>query len=53
MNNKEMTILLLTVYMGSGKTTLVNSILKKKKGIYVEILVFFIRERNNGRMQNV
>ena len=24
-----------------------------KKGIYVEILVFFIRERNNGRMQNV
>lgn len=25
----------------------------KKKGIYVEILVFFIRERNNGRMQNV
>lgn len=27
--------------------------LKKKKGIYAEILVFFIRERNNGRMQNV
>lgn len=28
------------------------SYLKKKKGIYAEILVFFIRERNNGRMQN-
>ncbi len=33
MNIKETPVLLLTGYLGSGKTTLVNKILANKKGI--------------------
>lgn len=46
MNNKEMPILLLTGYLGSGKTTLVNRILKNKKGIRFAVIVNDIGEVN-------
>lgn len=46
MNNKEMPILLLTGYLGSGKTTLVNRILSNKKGIRFAVIVNDIGEVN-------
>ena len=46
MSNKEMPILLLTGYLGSGKTTLVNRILKNKKGIRFAVIVNDIGEVN-------
>lgn len=46
MNNKEMPILLLTGYLGSGKTTLVNRILSNKKGICFAVIVNDIGEVN-------
>lgn len=46
MSNREMPILLLTGYLGSGKTTLVNRILKNKKGIRFAVIVNDIGEVN-------
>ena len=46
MNNMEMPILLLTGYLGSGKTTLVNRILSNKKGIRFAVIVNDIGEVN-------
>lgn len=46
MNNKEMPVLLLTGYLGSGKTTLVNRILSNKKGIRFAVIVNDIGEVN-------
>lgn len=46
MNNKEMPILLLAGYLGSGKTTLVNRILSNKKGIRFAVIVNDIGEVN-------
>ena len=46
MNNKEIPILLLTGYLGSGKTTLVNRILSNKKGIRFAVIVNDIGEVN-------
>ena len=46
MSNKEMPILLLTGYLGSGKTTLVNRILKNEKGIRFAVIVNDIGEVN-------
>mgnify|MGYP004513326665 CR=1 FL=1 len=46
MNNKVMPILLLTGYLGSGKTTLVNRILKNEKGIRFAVIVNDIGEVN-------
>ncbi len=46
MSNKEMPILLLTGYLGSGKTTLVNCILKNEKGIRFAVIVNDIGEVN-------
>ena len=46
MENKEMPILLLTGYLGSGKTTLVNRILSNKKGIRFAVIVNDIGEVN-------
>ncbi len=46
MNTKEMPVLLLTGYLGSGKTTLVNRILSNKKGIRFAVIVNDIGEVN-------
>ncbi len=46
MKDKEMPILLLTGYLGSGKTTLVNRILTNKKGIRFAVIVNDIGEVN-------
>ena len=46
MSNKEMPILLLTGYLGSGKTTLVNRIIKNEKGIRFAVIVNDIGEVN-------
>ena len=46
MSNKEMPILLLTGYLGSGKTTLVDRILKNEKGIRFAVIVNDIGEVN-------
>ena len=46
MNTKEMPVLLLTGYLGSGKTTLVNKILGNKKGIRFAVIVNDIGEVN-------
>ena len=46
METKEMPILLLTGYLGSGKTTLVNRILTNKKGIRFAVIVNDIGEVN-------
>ena len=42
----ETPILLLTGYLGSGKTTLVNNILTNKKGIKFAVIVNDIGEIN-------
>ena len=44
--NKEIPVLLLTGYLGSGKTTLVNRILSNKKGIKFAVIVNDIGEVN-------
>lgn len=46
MNRKEIPILLLTGYLGSGKTTLVNHILANEKGIKFAVIVNDIGEVN-------
>ena len=46
MNIKETSVLLLTGYLGSGKTTLVNKILANKKGIKFAVIVNDIGEVN-------
>ena len=46
MKNKEMPVLLLTGYLGSGKTTLVNHILSNKRGIKFAVIVNDIGEVN-------
>ena len=46
MNIKETPVLLLTGYLGSGKTTLVNKILANKKGIKFAVIVNDIGEVN-------
>ena len=46
MNIKETPVLLLTGYLGSGKTTLVNKILANKKGIKFAVIVNDICEVN-------
>lgn len=46
MNRKETPILLLTGYLGSGKTTLVNHILSNEKGIKFAVIVNDIGEVN-------
>ena len=46
MNTKEVPVLLLTGYLGSGKTTLVNKILQNKKGIRFAVIVNDIGEVN-------
>lgn len=46
MEKKEIPILLLTGYLGSGKTTLVNHILANKKGIKFAVIVNDIGEVN-------
>ena len=46
MTDKEMPILLLTGYLGSGKTTLVNHILTNGKGIRFAVIVNDIGEVN-------
>ncbi len=46
MDTKEMPVLLLTGYLGSGKTTLVNRILSNKKGIRFAVIVNDIGEVN-------
>ena len=43
---KEIPVLLLTGYLGSGKTTLVNRILSNKKGIRFAVIVNDIGEVN-------
>lgn len=42
--NREIPVLLLTGYLGSGKTTLVNRILSNKKGIKFAVIVNDIGE---------
>ena len=44
--NREIPVLLLTGYLGSGKTTLVNRILSNKKGIKFAVIVNDIGEVN-------
>ena len=39
MNTKEVPVLLLTGYLGSGKTTLVNRILANQQGIKFAVIV--------------
>ena len=39
MNDRTMPVLLLTGYLGSGKTTLVNHILSDRKGIRFAVIV--------------
>ncbi len=46
MRIKEIPVLLLTGYLGSGKTTLVNRILANKKGIKFAVIVNDIGEIN-------
>ena len=46
MKNKEIPILLLTGYLGSGKTTLVNHILSNERGIKFAVIVNDIGEVN-------
>ncbi len=46
MNNSVTPVLLLTGYLGSGKTTLVNRILKNEKGIKFAVIVNDIGEVN-------
>ena len=46
MNTKQVPVLLLTGYLGSGKTTLVNHILSNKKGIKFAVIVNEIGEVN-------
>ncbi len=46
MNTKEIPVLLLTGYLGSGKTTLVNHILANKHGIKFAVIVNDIGEVN-------
>lgn len=46
MSKRETPILLLTGYLGSGKTTLVNNILSNKKGIKFAVIVNDIGEVN-------
>lgn len=46
MNTKEIPVLLLTGYLGSGKTTLVNHILSNQKGIRFAVIVNDIGEVN-------
>ena len=46
MRVKEIPILLLTGYLGSGKTTLVNHILSNKRGIKFAVIVNDIGEVN-------
>ena len=44
MNKKEIPVLLLTGYLGSGKTTLVNRILSNRRGIKFAVIVNDIGE---------
>lgn len=46
MNTKEIPVLLLTGYLGSGKTTLVNRILTNKRGVKFAVIVNDIGEVN-------
>ena len=46
MNDKETPVLLLTGYLGSGKTTLVNKILANEKGQKFAVIVNDIGEEN-------
>ena len=46
MNRKDIPVLLLTGYLGSGKTTLVNNILSNTKGIRFAVIVNDIGEVN-------
>lgn len=46
MNTKQVPVLLLTGYLGSGKTTLVNRILSNKRGIKFAVIVNDIGEVN-------
>ena len=46
MATKEIPVLLLTGYLGSGKTTLVNHILANRKGIKFAVIVNDIGEVN-------
>ena len=46
---KDVPVLLLTGYLGSGKTTLVNRILSNKKGIKFAVIVNDIGEVNIGK----
>ena len=46
MNNREIPVLLLTGYLGSGKTTLVNKILSNRKGIRFAVIVNDLGEVN-------
>ena len=46
MNQKQTPVLLLTGYLGSGKTTLVNRILTNRQGIHFAVIVNDIGEVN-------
>ena len=46
MKPKEIPVLLLTGYLGSGKTTLVNRILSNKRGIKFAVIVNDLGEIN-------
>ena len=46
MEKKETPVLLLTGYLGSGKTTLVNKILRNNKGIKFAVILNDIGEVN-------
>ena len=46
MNDSRIQVLLLTGYLGSGKTTLVNRILSNRKGIRFAVIVNDIGEVN-------
>ena len=46
MNKQEVPVLLLTGYLGSGKTTLVNRILSNERGIRFAVIVNDIGEVN-------
>ena len=46
MERSETPVLLLTGYLGSGKTTLVNRILNNKRGIKFAVIVNDIGEEN-------